>query len=329
MRAPSQVPVTVKCRIGIDDQDSEARPAALHRRVARRRLRTFIVHARKAWLKGLSPKENREIPPLDYARVYRLKARAPDLDDRHQRRHRPISTKPRGTSQHVDGVMLGRAAYQTPYLLAEVDQRFFGANAAVPTRAEALDGLVPLCRSATSPRGGRLSTTSRGMFSASITGEPRARVFRRHLSENAPRDGAGAERRCIEAMRSPSASWRPLAAAPSRERRRACISRSPRAELVLLDRRAARRRRRGRLSRRPARHRRRRRPRAGALRGLPRRWTSIRGCAHALALGTTLAVIVPTVVAFVLRAPRARRGRHAAVASGWGRGSFPASSSAF
>ena len=114
MQAAVDVPVTVKCRIGIDEQDSEARPAsASSLTVADAGCRTFIVHARKAWLQGLSPKENREIPPLDYGRVYRLKAAHPRADSRHQRRHR-LPRRGRSHLAHVDGVMLGRAAYQTP-----------------------------------------------------------------------------------------------------------------------------------------------------------------------------------------------------------------------
>ena len=135
------IPVTVKCRIGIDDQDAEADFQRFIDRVADAGCRTFIVHARKAWLKGLSPKENREIPPLDYERVYRLKAARPDLTivinggiesldacDEHLR--------------HVDGVMLGRAAYHDPYILADVDRRFFGAHGArrhAPRRARTHD----------------------------------------------------------------------------------------------------------------------------------------------------------------------------------------------
>jgi tRNA-dihydrouridine synthase A len=126
MRAAVQIPVTVKCRIGIDDQDSERDFQTFIDTVADAGCTTFIVHARKAWLKGLSPKENRDIPPLDYDRVHRLKASRPDLTI--------VLNGGLGSLdealQHqgaLDGVMLGRAAYQTPWLLADVDQRIFGA----------------------------------------------------------------------------------------------------------------------------------------------------------------------------------------------------------
>ena len=124
-----RVPVTVKCRIGIDDQDSEADLERFVSTVADAGCRTFIVHARKAWLQGLSPKENREIPPLDYARVYRLKAAHPELEIILNGGIASLEAAEAHLA-HVDGVALGRAAYQNPYLLAEVDRRFFGAATA-------------------------------------------------------------------------------------------------------------------------------------------------------------------------------------------------------
>ena len=125
MRARVRVPVTVKCRIGIDDQDSEADLERFVDAVAGAGCRTFIVHARKAWLQGLSPKENREMPPLDYGRVYRLKAAHPELEIV---LNGGIASLEEAEAHlaHVDGVALGRAAYQNPYLLAEVDRRLFG-----------------------------------------------------------------------------------------------------------------------------------------------------------------------------------------------------------
>jgi tRNA-dihydrouridine synthase A len=159
MRARVRIPVTVKCRIGIDQQDSEADLERFVTTVAEAGCTTFIVHARKAWLEGLSPKENREIPPLDYGRVYRLKQSHPELeivinggietlDDAEQH------------LQHVDGIMLGRAAYQTPYILADVDRRFFADAHAAPSRAEVLDGLLEYAR-AHLQRGGRLNNIAR------------------------------------------------------------------------------------------------------------------------------------------------------------------------
>ena len=129
MRTRVAVPVTVKCRIGIDDQDSEADLERFVSAVANAGCKTFIVHARKAWLEGLSPKENREVPPLDYGRVYRLKAAHPELEII---LNGGIGSLEEAATHlaHVDGVALGRAAYQNPYLLAEVDGRLFGDDAA-------------------------------------------------------------------------------------------------------------------------------------------------------------------------------------------------------
>ena len=187
MAAAVSIPVTVKCRIGIDDQDSEADFSNFVETVAGAGCRVFIVHARKAWLSGLSPKENREIPPLDYARVYRLKAARPDLTIV---LNGGIETLEDGLAHldHLDGVMLGRAAYQTPYILADVDQLFFGANRAVPSRAQALEAMIPYVE-AHIARGGRLNNITRHVLGI-YHGVPRARAFRRHLSENAAGGGA-------------------------------------------------------------------------------------------------------------------------------------------
>lgn len=188
MQRTVSVPITVKCRIGIDDQDSETDLQTFISRVADAGCDVFIVHARKAWLKGLSPKENREIPPLDYERVYRLKASRPDLTvvlnggietldacEMHLR--------------HVDGVMLGRSAYQTPYLLADVDRRIFGDGVVPLSRRAVLEALIPYVR-AHIAAGGRLNTIVRHILGL-YHGQPRARAFRRLLSEQAVRDGAG------------------------------------------------------------------------------------------------------------------------------------------
>ena len=203
------MPVTVKCRIGIDEQDSERDLQRFIDVVAAAGVRTFIVHARKAWLQGLSPKQNREVPPLDYARVYRLKAAHPELTIVI---NGGITTLDEADAhlQHVDGVMLGRAAYQTPYILAEVDRRFFDAGAKVPTRAEAIEGLLPYIERHLGS-GGRLNNFVRHVLGL-YHGEPRARVFRRHLSENAPREAASLAT-LIEAVSLVEPAWRPLAAA--------------------------------------------------------------------------------------------------------------------
>jgi tRNA-dihydrouridine synthase A len=184
------IPVTVKCRIGIDAQDSEADLQRFVDAVAEVGCRTFIVHARKAWLDGLSPKENREMPPLDHERVYRLKASRPQLEIVINGGIEDLDAAERHLD-HVDGVMLGRAAYQTPYILAEVDHRFFAAGAAVASRAEVLERLIPHIERHLSS-GGRLNNVARHILGL-YHGRPHARAFRRHLSERAVKDGAGIE----------------------------------------------------------------------------------------------------------------------------------------
>lgn len=190
MRGAVAVPVTVKCRIGIDDQDSERDFAAFIERVAGDGgCQTFVVHARKAWLNGLSPRENREVPPLEHARVYRLKDARPDLTvvinggivslDEAQAHLR-----------YVDGVMLGRAAYQTPYILAEVDRRIFGdATCSPTTRAAVVQAMLPYIAQHLDA-GGRLNNTTRHMLGL-YHGQPRGRLFRRLLSERGGGAAAG------------------------------------------------------------------------------------------------------------------------------------------
>ena len=182
------VPVTVKCRIGVDDQDPEAALRALICACKAAGARIFIVHARKAWLEGLSPKENREVPPLDYALVHAVKRENPELT---VVVNGGIDTLD-AAAEHltkVDGVMLGRAAYQHPAILTEVDARFFGG----PTRrledsvAEYLDYI-----SARLGEGVPLHAMTRHMLGL-FNGRPGARQFRRHLSENATKAGAGIE----------------------------------------------------------------------------------------------------------------------------------------
>ena len=197
MRARVAVPVTVKCRIGIDDQDSEADLERFIATVAGAGCRTFIVHARKAWLEGLSPKENRELPPLDYPRVYRLKAAHPELEIVINGGIASLA-EAEAHLAHVDGVALGRAAYQNPYLLAEVDARLFGDAGSVPTRRGVLEQLLPYAEGHVR-NGGRLNNIVRHVLGL-YHGRPRGRAFRRHLSERATRPGAGAEV-LAEAMR--------------------------------------------------------------------------------------------------------------------------------
>ena len=191
MRAAVSIPVTVKCRLGIDDQDTEADFERFISIVAGAGCGTFIVHARKAWLQGLSPKENRDIPPLDYDRVYRLKAAHPDLQI--------ILNGGLGTLEEalpqldrIDGVMLGRAAYQTPYdTLAGVDRLVFGETSDAPSREEIVHALLPYAAGHIA-RGGRLNNITRHVLGL-YHGRPRGRLFRRYLSEHATRSGAGAE----------------------------------------------------------------------------------------------------------------------------------------
>jgi tRNA-dihydrouridine synthase A len=188
MGASAKVPVTVKCRIGIDDQDVEKSLDRFIDAVAQGGCRIFILHARKAWLEGLSPKENRDVPPIDYDRVYRMKARRPDLTI--------IVNGGIGSFgeavdhlTHVDGVMLGRAAYQDPYILAEVDQRLFGAEEPAPSRLEVLDSFMAYAEGELA-RGVRLNQMTRHILGL-FHGQPRARAFRRVLAEMAHLDGAG------------------------------------------------------------------------------------------------------------------------------------------
>ncbi len=187
MRKSQPMPVTVKCRIGIDEQDAEADLQRFINVVAATGVSTFIVHARKAWLKGLSPKENREVPPLDYQRVYRLKARHPELTIVINGGIETLDDACRHL-KHVDGVMLGRAAYQHPYILADVDRRIFEETTPAPTRGEALARLLPYAEGHIG-KGGRLSNITRHVLGL-YHGQPRGRAFRRLLSERATNPSA-------------------------------------------------------------------------------------------------------------------------------------------
>jgi tRNA-dihydrouridine synthase A len=186
MRNAVSIPVTVKSRIGVDDQDPEVSLRALIAACADAGVTRFTIHARKAWLEGLSPKENRDVPPLDYALVYRIKAENPHLTIAI---NGGIETLEQAKDHlaHVDGVMLGRAAYQNPALLAEVDAHIFGGDAVD------LDAAVETyCRHVEQAlaNGMRLHTLVKPMLGL-FNGRPGARLFRRHLSENAVREGAG------------------------------------------------------------------------------------------------------------------------------------------
>ncbi|MBX3508987.1 MAG: tRNA dihydrouridine(20/20a) synthase DusA [Parvibaculum sp.] len=190
MRSAVTIPVTVKCRIGVDEQEPEEALPAMARAVRAAGCETLIVHARKAWLEGLSPKENRDIPPLDYPLVYRLKQSMPDMEIII---NGGIATLDEAAAHmaYVDGAMLGRAAYQNPWLLAEVDSRFHGESAAPRSRLEVLEAFLPYVERELA-RGTHLHAMTRHILGL-FQGQPGARAFRRHISENAPRPGAGIE----------------------------------------------------------------------------------------------------------------------------------------
>jgi tRNA-dihydrouridine synthase A len=188
MRAAVSIPVTVKCRIGVDDQDPEVALPTLVDACVAAGVTTFAVHARKAWLEGLSPKENREVPPLDYAIVYRLKRERPALTI--VLNGGVASLEEAETHlRHVDGVMMGRAAYHTPALLADVDTRFFDGEA--QSVEDAVETYIAYI-SEQLTQGVPLNAMTRHMLGL-FNGRPGARLFRRHLSENATKPGANAE----------------------------------------------------------------------------------------------------------------------------------------
>jgi tRNA-dihydrouridine synthase A len=190
MKQAVTIPVTVKCRIGIDDQDPELALDTLARAVVDAGADALIVHARKAWLNGLSPKENRDIPPLDYDRVYRLKAALPRV---------PVIinggigslVEARRHLAHVDGVMLGRAAYQEPWRLLSVDPELFGAQAAHRDMKAVFEALMPYIERQLA-QGTRLHAITRH-FVGAFHGVRGARAFRRHLSVHGVKPGAGIE----------------------------------------------------------------------------------------------------------------------------------------
>jgi tRNA-dihydrouridine synthase A len=186
MREAVAIPVTVKCRIGVDDQDPATALPDLVDACARAGVTTFAVHARKAWLTGLSPKENRDVPPLDYPLIYALKRARPKLTILVNGGIASLE-EAEAHLKHVDGVMMGRAAYQNPALLADVDARFFGEPAGDVARA--VDSYLDYA-AAQLAQGVPLNAMTKHMLGL-FHGQPGARLFRRHLSENACRKGAG------------------------------------------------------------------------------------------------------------------------------------------
>ena len=190
MKKVANVPVTVKCRIGVDEQDPEQALPTLMTRVLDAGADAIWIHARKAWLKGLSPKENREIPPLDYEIVYRMKARFPDVFIGINGGIRTLD-EAKAHLAHVDGVMLGRAAYQNAGILADVDHRFYGAPASEPDWNELRDRMMAYAISHIA-NGGRLQHIARHMVGL-FTGLPGARRYRQILSTDAAKPNAGPE----------------------------------------------------------------------------------------------------------------------------------------
>jgi tRNA-dihydrouridine synthase A len=188
MRNAVGVPVTVKCRIGIDDQDEEEDFTRFVETVMQAGVTSFIVHARKAWLKGLSPKENREIPPLNYARVYRLKQRHPQLNIFVNGGIANLNDSQLHL-QHVDGVMLGRAAYQTPWILHEVDSLIYGDQPSEVSPIDIVERMKPYI-SQQLGQGVWLQNITRHMLGL-FHGRPGGRLWRRVLSEEACLPGAG------------------------------------------------------------------------------------------------------------------------------------------
>lgn len=190
MRQQVSVPVTVKTRIGIDEQDSYGFLTDFIDTVSAAGCDTFIIHARKAWLQGLSPKENREIPPLDYERVYQLKRDYPQLSISINGGVTSIEQAKTHLTQ-LDGVMVGREAYQNPYILASVDTELCGNPAVVSSREEVIGKLLPYIGKHLAD-GGRLNHISRHIIGL-YQGLPGSRAWRRYLSENAHKPGAGIE----------------------------------------------------------------------------------------------------------------------------------------
>jgi tRNA-dihydrouridine synthase A len=184
------VPVTIKHRIGIDDMESYDALAHFVGTVAASGCRIFVIHARKAWLQGLNPKQNREIPPLQHEHVYRLKQEFPGLEIIINGGIETLDQAEMHLAR-VDGAMIGRAAYQDPWLLADADRRLFGAENPVGSRAEVVEAMIPYLASHLEEAGSKASHVTRHMLGL-FNGQPGARRWRRYLSENAVRQDAGA-----------------------------------------------------------------------------------------------------------------------------------------
>ncbi len=187
MRAATDIPVTIKCRIGVDDMDSDEELLAFVERLARAGCRTFIIHARRAVLGGLTPKQNREIPPLNHARVLRVKQAFPELEVVINGGIDSLESAAE-LARELDGAMLGREAYGNPFLLSKVDEIFFGEPPAARTRLDYLAGFLPYVERELR-RGTPLRHITRHMLGL-FKGQPGGRRFRRHLSIHGNRRGA-------------------------------------------------------------------------------------------------------------------------------------------
>jgi len=187
MHSVVDIPITVKTRLGIDELDSYEFLTTLIEHIADAGGEIITLHARKAWLKGLSPKENRDVPPLDYDRVYRIKQDFPNL---HIDINGGIKTLQQAQEhlQHIDGVMIGRSAYHDPYLLAEVDGAIFNDRHDIPSRHDIIEQMLPYIEQRMT-EGRPLKSITRHLLGL-FQGQPGARAWRRHLSENAHLKGA-------------------------------------------------------------------------------------------------------------------------------------------
>lgn len=191
MKDVVDIPVTVKTRIGIDDMDSYEFLTDFISLVSEKGgCEQFTIHARKAWLSGLSPKENREIPPLDYPRAYQLKKDFPHLVIAVNGGVKTLA-EAKEHLQHLDGVMIGREAYQSPYLLAEVDQQIFGLDTPIKKRSQVVEEMYPYIERELA-NGAYLGHITRHMLGI-FQSMPGARQWRRYISENAHKAGSGIE----------------------------------------------------------------------------------------------------------------------------------------
>ena len=190
MQKATDLPVTVKHRIGIDDRDSYEDMREFVQVVSQTGCQRFSVHARKAWLQGLSPKENRDVPPLRYEDVYRLKQEFPNLFIEINGGIKTLE-QVRDHLQFVDSVMIGRAAYDNPYLFATVDRDFYGETGEVRDRHDIIESMYPYIEYWTN-RGWKLNAIARHLLQL-FSGQPGTKAWKRHISEHGCRPGAGVE----------------------------------------------------------------------------------------------------------------------------------------